>query len=55
MKTEVKRYITAANVVGFLPTQWQGAEGLAINAVLYVEEETRREKEENRGVREAKS
>ena len=54
MKTEVKQYNTAADAVGFLPTQRQGAEALAINAVLDVKEEKRREKEEKRRAREEK-
>ncbi|SRR5258706_11370187 len=54
MKTEVKQYNTAADAVGFLPTQRQGAEALAINAVLDVKEEKRREKEEKRRAKEEK-
>ena len=54
MKTEVKQYNTAADAVGFLPTQRQGAEALAINAVLDVKEEKRREKEEKRKAKEEK-
>jgi nucleolar protein 58 len=55
MKTGVKQYNTAADAVGFLPTQRQGAEALAINAVLDVKEERRREKEEKRRAKEAKN
>jgi len=54
MKTDVKQYNTAADAVGFLPTQRQGAEALAINAVLDVKEEKRREKEEKRRAKEEK-
>ena len=54
MKTEVKQYNTAADAVGFLPTQRQGAEALAINAVLDVKEEKRREKEDKRRAKEEK-
>ena len=54
MKTEVKQYNTAAGAVGFLPIQQRGAEGLAVNAVLDVKEETRRGKEDKRGVKEGK-
>ena len=54
MKTEVKQYNTAAEAVGFLPTRWQGAEVLAINAVPYVKEEWWGEKEEKRRVKEEK-
>ena len=54
MKTEVKQYNTAADAVGFLPTQQRGAEGLAVNAALDVKEETRRGKEDKRGVKEGK-
>ena len=54
MKTNVKQYNTAADAVGFLPTQRQGAEVLAINAVLDVKEEKRREKEEKRRAKEEK-
>ena len=52
MKTEVKQYNTAVDVVRFLPTQRWGAEGLAINAVLDVKEETGRGNEDKRGVKE---
>jgi nucleolar protein 58 len=54
MKTDVKQYNTAADAVGFLPTQRQGAEALAINAVLDVKEEKRREKEEKKRAKEEK-
>ena len=54
MKTDVKQYNTAADAVGFLPTQRQGAEALAINAVLDVKEEKKREKEERRKTKEEK-
>jgi len=54
MKTDVKQYNTAPDAVGFLPTQRQGAEVLAINAVLDVKEEKRREKEEKRRAKEEK-
>lgn len=54
MKTDVKQYNTASDAVGFFPTQRQGAEALAINAVLDVKEEKRREKEEKRRAKEEK-
>lgn len=54
MKTDVKQYNTAADAVGFLPTQRQSADALAINAVLDVKEEKRREREEKRRAKEEK-
>ncbi|CAG7848430.1 Nucleolar protein 58 [Serendipita indica DSM 11827] len=49
-----KTYNTAADAVGFLPTQRQDAEKLAISAVLDVKEERRKEKEAKRAAKEAK-
>ena len=54
MKTDVKQYNTAADAVGFLPTQRQGAEALAINAVLSVKEEERRKKDEKKRAKDEK-
>ena len=54
MKTDVKQYNTASDAVGFFPTQRQGAEALAINAVLDVKEEKRREKAEKQRAKEEK-
>jgi nucleolar protein 58 len=47
-----KTYNTSADAVGFLPTQRQGAEKIAIDAVLDVKEERRKEKEEKRKAKE---
>jgi nucleolar protein 58 len=54
MKGGAKTYNTAADAVGFLPTQREGAEKIAINAVSDVKEDRRREKEEKRKVKEEK-
>jgi nucleolar protein 58 len=54
MKGGAKTYNTAADAVGFLPTQRKGAEKIAINAVSDVKEDRRREKEEKRKAKEEK-
>jgi len=54
MSGGAKTYNTAADAVGFLPTQREGAEKIAINAVLDVKEDRRREKEEKRKAKEEK-
>lgn len=54
MKGGAKTYNTAADAVGFLPTQRQDAEKIAINAVLEVKEEREMSKEERRRLKEEK-
>jgi len=51
MKGGARTYNTAADAVGFVPTQREGAEQVAINAVLDVNEEKKREKEERRNAK----
>ncbi|KAG8822399.1 Nucleolar protein 58 [Serendipita sp. 411] len=54
MKGGAKTYNTAADAVGFMPTQRKDAEKMAIDAVLEVKEERRKEKEEKRRAKEEK-
>ncbi|KIM25220.1 hypothetical protein M408DRAFT_331324 [Serendipita vermifera MAFF 305830] len=54
MSGGAKTYNTAADAVGFLPTQRAGAEKMAIDAVLDVKEDQKREKEEKRRLKEEK-
>jgi nucleolar protein 58 len=49
-----KTYNTAADAVGFLPTQREGAEKIAISAVQEVKSDREREKEEKRRKKEEK-
>lgn len=49
-----KTYNTAADAVGFLPTQREGAERIAIGAVQEVKSDREREKEEKRRRKEEK-
>ncbi|KAG8804251.1 Nucleolar protein 58 [Serendipita sp. 399] len=54
MKGGAKTYNTAADAVGFTPTQRRDPEKIAVDAVMDVREEKRREKDEKRKAKEEK-
>jgi nucleolar protein 58 len=54
MKGGAKTYNAAADAVGFLPSQRQNAEKIAIDAVIEVKEERELSKEERKRLREEK-